>query len=400
MTNVVTKARLLILALALLLISCKLGYGEGLHFFKSILSFIVIISAIVFIHEFGHYIVAKWAGVKIDTFSLGFGNELFGWNDKSGTRWKVSSLPLGGYVKMYGDATEASTPVEDIREFTDEEKGKAFYYKPLYKKAAIVVAGPLFNFLLTISILTCIIITGGLASLEPVVGSVVKGTPAEAAGLQPGDRVLAINGEKVDIFNDIPRLISTNLGTPVKLTLLRHTGEMSVTLTPRMEADKDPLLGNPIIRPIIGIKSEEIKYENVGFLRAVWVATRATYYACEANLKAIGQIITGARSAKDSIAGPIGLAKYSGQAVDKGWFTFFLFIANLSASLGLINLFPIPVLDGGHLLFYGIEAVMGKPPGRRFQEYGMRIGMALVVMLMAYAIINDIHKWLLTLVAK
>ncbi len=366
-----------------------------LHLLQTTLSFIAIISVLVFIHEFGHYIVAKWAGVKIDTFSLGFGHEVWGMNDKSGTRWKISSLPLGGYVKMYGDASEISNPSEDIDKLSEDEKQKTFHYKPLWKKTAIVIAGPLANFLLTILIFTVFISMGGLPSTEPVIGEIVKDSPAQSAGLMPGDRILSIDGVKVDTFNDIPRLIFTNLGTPITIKLQRGKDERTVSLTPKQVTEKDPL-GNNVTHPVIGIATRNIKVEDVGLARSVWEATLRTYYFCTTTLHAIGQIITGHRSFSDSITGPIGMAKMSGQAAQKGIHTFFMLMANISASLGLINLFPIPMLDGGHLLYYAIEIIQGRPLARRFQEYGMRIGMAMIAMLMVSAILSDIHKWLST----
>jgi regulator of sigma E protease len=386
------KARIALLVVALLIVTLRFGPAQGWHFFLNILDFIFVITVIVFIHEFGHYIIAKKAGVKIEVFSIGFGKEIFGWTDKSGTRWKIASLPLGGYVRMYGDATEASTPAESIAELSPEEKAKTFHYKPLYKKAAIVAAGPIANFILTIAILTFFIATSGFPSTEPIVGEVMKDTPAEAAGLRAGDKVLAVNDRKIDIFMDIPRAIMTNLGTPVTLDILRDNKELHVTLTPKQMVDKDGLGNNT--RPVIGIMSQKLKYENIGLARSLWEATRETYYMCVINLEAIGQLIQGKRSAKESITGPIGIAKLSGQAAQKGLSSVFLFIANLSVSLGLINLFPVPMLDGGHLLYYAIEAVQGRPLAKRFQEYGFRIGMAMIGMLMAFAILNDIRKHL------
>ena len=369
------------------------------HLLLNALSFIIIISAIVFVHEFGHYIIAKWAGVKIEIFSIGFGREVIGWNDRSGTRWRIASLPLGGYVKMYGDASEASTPLADITELPEVEKHKTFYYKPLYKKAAIVVAGPLSNFLMTIVILTVFIVTKGIPSSEPVIGEVLKDTPAQASGLLAGDRVLKVNGEKVDNFQDIPRMIMTNLGTPVTLELQRGTEKKWVTLIPKQVTEKNDL-GNDYTRPLIGIKSTDIKIDkDVSPFRAVKEAVKATYRMCETTLFAIGQMLTGERSAKE-INGPLGIAKLSGQATDKGLFVVFWFMATLSANLGLINLFPVPMLDGGHLLYYFIEIIAGKPPGKRFQEYGLRIGMALIAMLMAFAIFNDLRTMLLPLLTK
>jgi len=396
---VYTIAKILLLVLALLLTTYKLGISQGSHLLFNIVSFVVIISVIVFIHEFGHYIVAKWAGVKIDIFSIGFGREVFGWNDRSGTRWRIASLPLGGYVKMYGDASEASTPLESIAELSDEEKLKTFYYKPLYKKAAIVVAGPVSNFILTIAILTVFIFTRGIPSSEPIIGEVMKDTPAQEAGLLSGDRVLSVNGEDVSSFQDIPRMIMTNLGTPVTLHLQRGSQDISMSITPKQVTEKDNL-GNNYTHPLIGIKSTDIKLDkDVGILRAVGEATRATYRMCTTTLYGIGQMVTGERSARE-ISGPLGIAKLSGQAVDKGLFMVFWFMATLSANLGLINLFPVPMLDGGHLLFYAIEAVQGKPPGKRFQEYGFRIGMALIAMLMMFAILNDARNLLSSFITK
>jgi regulator of sigma E protease len=390
--NFLLKARILFIALGIAIIGYKFGPLQSWHLAWNVITFLLIISIIVFIHEFGHYIVAKWAGVKIDIFSIGFGKELLGWNDRSGTRWRVSALPFGGYVKMYGDASEASTPLESIANLPEEEKQKTFYFKPLYKKALIVIAGPVSNFILTILILTLFIATKGMPSTEPLVGEVLKNMPAEAAGLMVGDRVVSVNSEKVETFNDIPQFIMTNLGTPVNLEILRNNKIINVTLTPKQITEKDSL-GNDYTHPIIGFKSKQIVYENVGPLRAISEATRATYQICKTTLHAIGQMIMGDRSAKD-IKGPLGIAKLSGQAADKGIYTVFWFMAMLSANLGLINLFPVPMLDGGHLLYYGIEAVQGKPLAKRFQEYGFRIGMAMVAMLMMFAIVNDIKNLL------
>lgn len=358
-------------------------------------AFITVISVLVFVHEFGHYIIAKWAGVKIETFSMGFGHELWGRTDKSGTRWKISALPLGGYVKMYGDASEISNAAEDIDKLSDEEKTKTFHYKPLYKKAAIVVAGPLANFLLTISIFTAFIATSGLPSTEPVVGEVIKDTPAQAAGLQPGDRVLAVDGKKVEVFNDIPHMILTNLGTEITLTIKRGDNQLDVRLIPKQVTEDE--LGNSYTHPLIGIATKNIRVEEVGVPRAVWEATKATYGFCTTTLDAVGQIIIGERSFFKTINGPVSMAKMSGHAAEKGPSMFLMVMAYISANLGLVNLFPIPVLDGGHLLYYAIEVIQGRPLAKRFQEYGLRIGFAIVAMLMTSAIFSDIYKWLLTL---
>ncbi|MCE2927499.1 MAG: RIP metalloprotease RseP [Rickettsiales bacterium] len=357
----------------------------------TLLAFFIVISVIVFIHEFGHYIVAKWCGVKISAFSIGFGKEIFGWTDRSGTRWKISLLPLGGYVKMYGDASEASTAdMGALDAMSDEEKKLTFHHKPLSKKAAIVAAGPIANFLLTILVFSYFIMTSGLPSVEPVVGQIMPGSAAEAAGLKPGDRVNQINDEKVKSFNDIPYLISTNLGTPVTLHVERASEKLVIVLTPR-EVEEDDGLGNKIKRPLIGIKSADIKYEDVGPITALTESVRRTYMICETTLRVIGQIVTGQRGAHD-LRGPVGIAQISGQAAQKDFHTVLWLIAMLSANLGLVNLLPIPMLDGGHLAYYAAEALRGRPLAEKVQGWGFKIGFAILATLMAFTLFNDLRR--------
>ena len=360
----------------------------------TILAFVVVISVIVFVHEFGHYIVAKLCGVRISAFSLGFGKELFGWNDRSGTRWKISALPLGGYVKMFGDSSEASTPdTSTLDNMSAEEREKAFHFKPLYQKAMIVSAGPIFNFLLTIGIFTYFIMTNGLPSIEPIVGGIMPNSAAFEAGLQVGDKVTMVDANEVHSFNDIPYYISTNLGTPVVLSVQRGAENLKITLTPKNVEDDDGL-GNKVKHPLIGIKSGEIKYADIGLAGAVKEASVRTYKICESTLRAMGQMLTGKRGAKD-LTGPLGIAKMSGQAADKDVHTVLWLIAIISANLGLANLLPIPVLDGGHLLFYTIEAIFRRPLALKAQEWSFRVGFSLLAMLMAYSLFNDVRKLVL-----
>ena len=363
-------------------------------------SFVLILSVIVFIHEFGHYFVAKLCGVKVEVFSIGFGRELFGINDRSGTRWKFSLLPFGGYVKMFGDAGEASTPDSDALDtMSDADKAVSFHHKPLWKKAAVVVAGPVANFILTIAVFTYFLYSSGMASTEPVIGEVMPDTPALEAGLQAGDRILTVDGEEVESFGEIARRILPNLGEAVTLQLLREENEITLELTPIEFTEKDAL-GNEVSRPLIGIKSQELTIEDLGFGQAIWHATKRTYELCETSLTFMGQMITGQRSA-DQLQGPVGIAKMSGQVTKTGetteqtLHTILWFIALLSANLGLINLLPIPMLDGGHLAYYGVEALRGKPMAQRYQEFGFRIGLALIACLMAFTLFNDIRNILL-----
>ena len=370
---------------------------SGAHY---VLSFAAVISVIVFIHEFGHFMVARLCGVKVEVFSIGFGRELLGRTDRHGTRWKLALWPVGGYVKMFGDAGAASTPDgENLTKMSDAEKRVSFHYKPLWAKALIVVAGPTANFLLAISVFTYFIFTVGLASTQPVVGEVMPGTPAAEAGLQAGDTILKVDNKRMRRFNDIPDAIMTNLGTPVELTIARNGETFTRSLTPIAFDDVDAL-GNPVKRPLIGIRSEQLTYENVGLLSAIGIATQKTYEMCVTSLRVLGQMITGDRSTEE-LKGPLGIAKLSGEVTQVGesfgeTFRMFLwFIALLSVNLGLVNLLPIPMLDGGHLAFYGIEALRGRPLAERFQEYSFRFGFVVIASLMAFTLFNDVRQMVL-----
>ncbi len=360
-------------------------------------SFALIISVIVFVHEFGHYIVARMCGVKIETFSIGFGREILGRTDKHGTRWKIALFPLGGYVKMAGDASAASTPDhEALAAMSEEEKKGSLHHKSLWQKSLIVAAGPAANFILTIGVLTYFLYTVGIASTQPVIGQVMPKTPAAAAGLKAGDRIVAIDDKPMRRFNDIPEALITNLYTPVELTVERGKKVMKLKITPIEYAEKD-MTGNIEKRPLIGIRSQNMTRENVAFPQAVWLATEKTYDMCATNLKALGQIIVGDRSAK-ALTGTLGIAKLSGDITQQGetaretLMTILWFIAILSAGIGLVNLFPLPMLDGGHLVFYALEWLYGKPLPEKFTEYSYRLGFTLIMALMAFTLFNDARK--------
>jgi len=360
-------------------------------------SFALVISVIVFIHEGGHFIAARLCGVKVETFALGFGYELFGFTDRRGTRWKFAALPLGGYVKMYGDATAASNPDTDmLAQMTAEQKTYSLHHQPLWKKSIIVAAGPLANFLLTIVVFTYFIFTVGLSSTEPVVGEVMPNTPAATAGLQAGDRITQIDSTPIATFNDIPETIATNLYTPVTLQVVRGTSKLSLILTPIAFAEKDPT-GNMQTHPLLGIRSQKLTYKNVGLPMALAAAVGKTYDMCATTLHFLGQIVTGHRSLTQ-MKSPLGIAKLSGDVTNQGatlnetLLTLLWFIAFLSANVGLTNLLPIPVLDGGHLVFYALEALRGRPLAERFKEYSFRAGFAFIAMIMAFTFYNDARQ--------
>lgn len=367
------------------------------NIFHYVWSFALILSVIVFVHEFGHFIAARLCGVKVEVFSIGFGREVLGRTDKHGTRWKLALWPLGGYVKMFGDSTAASTPdTEALHKMSAKEKKVSFHFKPLWAKAIIVAAGPVANFILAIAVFTYFIFTVGLNSTEPVVGSLIPKTPAVAAGLKAGDRIVSVDGEEMHTFNDIPAKLVTNLGKPVTLDVLRGEKHLTLKLTPILFEEKDAL-GNPQKRPLIGIRSQKITYKDVGLATALVAATERTYDMCATTLKVLGQIVTGNRGTED-LKGPIGIAKLSGEVTAQGetmsetvrmilWF-----IALLSVNLGLINLLPIPMLDGGHLAFYSVEALRGRPMAAKFQEYSFRLGFAIIACLMALSLFNDVKQ--------
>jgi regulator of sigma E protease len=353
-----------------------------------VVPFLIILSVLVFIHEMGHYLVARWNGVRVEVFSIGFGREIFGWNDKSGTRWKVSLLPLGGYVKMFGDADAASTPDGSLREMTKEERAVSFHHKRLGQRSAIVAAGPIANFLLAILLLAVLFLVSGQPYTPPVIGDVIEDSPAQAAGFQANDRIIAINGQEVERFEDLQRIIALAPGEEVVFMVLRGGEEISLpTLIGRDEVQDS--MGNTSVRGFLGVSRSGVEYRQIGPVQAVGAAFTETWNLTVGTLKAVGQIISGDRSAEE-LGGPIRIAQMSGQAFELGIGTVIWFAAVLSINLGLINLFPVPMLDGGHLLFYAFEAVRGKPLGERTQEYGFRIGLALVLGLMIFVTWNDI----------
>lgn len=356
-----------------------------------VIPFLIVLTVLVFVHELGHYWLARRNGVRVEVFSIGFGPELFGWTAKSGTRWKVSALPLGGYVKMFGDMDAASRPDDEKnRAMTAEERSVAFPFKPLSARAWIVAGGPLANFLFAIILLTGLFMVVGQPTTPAIITAVQPGSAAEAAGLQAGDRFVSINGSPTERFEDIQRLVQINLDRPLEIVIERDGQPLTTTATPVIITETDRN-GCEIRLARLGIQAEGTVYREHGLVDALWTATGETWGMIRDTLRAVWQIITGARGT-DELGGPIRIAEMSGQVAQIGIVSLIWFMAVLSVNLGLINLFPIPMLDGGHLLFYGIEAVRGRPLGPRAQEYGFKIGIALVLSLMIFSTINDLVR--------
>ncbi len=358
----------------------------------NIFSFIVIISVIVFIHEFGHYIFAKKFGVKIESFSIGFGREIFGWNDKSGTRWKISILPMGGYVKMFGDESGASNPdVGKLATMTDEEKKHAFYFQKIWKKFLIVFAGPFTNFLTAIVILSFFFVFYGRPETKPILDSVKEGSAAAQIGLKAGDEITELDGTHIARFEQIKAIVSINPGLPIPITYIRDGKEIKTEITPQIQETTD-VFGDKAKLGLIGVTSNAADYNKLPLPKALAASVAETYDISANTLQAIGQMLTGRRSS-DEISGIIRIAEYSGKSVEKGLRMVLWFMAILSINLGLVNLFPIPMLDGGHLFFYLIEAVRGKPLSEKTQEYLFRAGFLLLMGLMVFATFNDLKHF-------
>src|SRR5215475_4381911 len=355
--------------------------------------FLFVLSIVVFFHELGHFLVARWAGVKVLTFSLGFGPELAGFHDRHGTRWKISAVPLGGYVKLLGDDTEASTPsTEALANMTAEERAGSFHHKKVGARAAIVAAGPIANFLLAIVIFTCLFTFFGKPSTTARVDKIEANSPAAAAGFQVGDIVTEIDGSKIGSFNEMQRIVSIHAGDKLTFTVKRGDQVVQLTGTPQLREDKDSF-GNQQRRGILGITRQtapgDSLTERVDPATALWLGIKETWFVIERTLAYIGGIFTG-REAANQIGGPLRIAQISGQVATLGLTALINLSAVLSISIGLLNLFPVPLLDGGHLLFYAVEAIRGRPLSERAQEMGFRIGLGLVLMLMVFATYNDI----------
>jgi regulator of sigma E protease len=359
-----------------------------------ILPFLFVLTIVVFFHELGHFLVARWAGVKVLTFSVGFGPELAGFNDRHGTRWKISAIPLGGYVKFFGDESEASTPAssETLAGMTAEERAGSFHHKKVGARAAIVAAGPIANFILAIVIFTCLFTFFGKPSTTARVDKIEANSAAAKAGFQPGDVVTDIDGNPIGTFSDMQRIVGVRAGEQLTFTIKRGDSTLQLKGTPELREVKDSF-GNVHRLGVLGITRAtapgDVVTERVDPATGLWLGVKETWFVVDRTLAYIGGVFTG-REAADQVGGPLRIAQISGQVATIGLAALVHLAAVLSISIGLLNLFPVPLLDGGHLLFYAVEAVRGQPLSERAQEVGFRIGLGLVLMLMVFATYNDI----------
>ena len=358
-----------------------------------VVPFLFVLTIVVFFHELGHFLIARVCGIRVLVFSIGFGPEIAGFNDRYGTRWKFSAIPLGGYVKFFGDDNAASVPDQAaLAAMTEEQKRDSFIFQPVGSRAAVVAAGPIANFILAIAIFAIIFATVGKQTTSARVDTILPNSAAQAAGFQPGDLVLSINGSKIESFSDMQRIVSISANEPLAIEVERGGVPVTLKAVPQLKEIKDNF-GNVHRLGVLGISRSmapgDIKTEKVDPLRAVVMGAEETWFVVDRTLAYISGVFVG-REAADQLGGPIRIAQVSGQVASAGFSALMHLTAVLSVSIGLLNLFPIPLLDGGHLLFYAIETIRGRPLSDRAQEVGFRIGLAIVVMLMIFATFNDI----------
>jgi regulator of sigma E protease len=367
-------------------------------FFYYVVPFVVVLSIVVFIHELGHFLVGRWCGVQVDAFSIGFGPELFARVDRHGTRWRVAAIPLGGYVKFHGDANGASVPdPESVAAMPAAERAVTFAAQPVWKRSAIVFAGPFANFILAIVIFTGIFSVYGRTILAPRVGSVVAGGAGEAAGFKAGDLILTIDGAPIPSFTRMQEIVSSSAETPLLFVVRRGDEEVRIPATPAWRAVSSAV--GKVRIGMLGLKAStapaDVREERYSPLAALGLAVEETWSVVERTGIYISGLISG-RESTDQLSGPIGIAQISGEmaqaATRVGFAPFLNLIALLSVSVGLLNLFPVPLLDGGHLLFFGIEAVRGKALNDRAQEMAFRVGLAMVGTLMIFSTYNDLSR--------
>ena len=359
-----------------------------------LIPFLILIMIVVFIHEYGHYYIAKRYGVGITDFSIGFGREIFGWNDKSGTRWKVCWIPLGGYVKFFGDRNVFSQTEQQeiINKYSEDDRQKLFILKPLYQRSLIVAAGPLANFFLAILIFTMINMFVGKDMTPALVDEVQKDSPAFVAGMKKNDKIIYIDKRKVESILEVSTFINISTSETIEFVVLRNDQKISLLVKPNLVDGKDSL-GNSVKKRMIGIKlspfNNEYTKQRLGPTKAIYYSVKEVWFVTTTSLNYLGKMITGSADSSQ-LGGPIRIAKITGQVAEYGIIPFLSIMAYISISLGLINLFPIPMLDGGHLMFYLIEKILGRPLSQKVQEGFFRIGLFLLFSLMFFVTFNDL----------
>ncbi len=359
----------------------------------TIVPFLFVLTAVVFVHEMGHYLVGRWCGIGVTAFSIGFGPELFGYTDRRGTRWKLSAIPLGGYVKFVGDMNATSQPSPDeTASLSADERKVAFHTQSTWKRALTVLAGPVFNFLLTIAVFAVMFSVYGRFVSDPMVAEVRAGSPAEAAGFQPGDRFISVDGVAVETFSDVQRLVSGRAGDAIVFVMIRDGREVTLTATPEVTEQTDAL-GNVVKIGVIGVVNNEalgqprvIEYSPPEALREAVVETGRIIARTGQFMK---RFVVG-REDKCQLGGPVKIADMAGKAARLGFEWLVQLVALLSVGIGILNLLPIPPLDGGHLVFYGIEAATGRPVSERVMEMFYRAGFFLVLVFMGFVFWNDL----------
>ena len=360
------------------------------NFLNSFIAFVIILSIVVFVHEFGHYIIAVLNGVKVDEFSIGYGKELFCKVDKRGTKWKICLLPFGGFVKFFGDEEASSSIInkDKFNAMSDEEKKTCIYFKNVYQRISIVAAGPIFNYLLAIILFTMFFYVKGVNEFSNKITFIAKDSPAERVGIMAGDKIVEINGDKINSFDEIQLKVSLTIDKNMDVVLERDNKIINVIVIPEIKEKKD-IFGNKIKIPVIGVSCSDYNFKKVNFLQSFNEGIKQVYTISSGTIKVIGQMLVGKRNL-DGMSGPVKIAKYSGEAMKNGFFSMLFFMALISTSLGLMNLLPIPVLDGGHLVFYIFEAIRRKPMNEKVENTLSKIGFSLLISLMIYVTIKDI----------
>lgn len=354
--------------------------------------FLLVLTLVVFIHELGHFLVARWCGVSVKAFSIGFGPEICGFNDRHGTRWRIAWIPLGGYVKFVDDDNASSQPQTGRSRLAAAEDEGAFHSKPVAARAAVVAAGPIANFLLTIAIYAGLNATVGVHIMPAYVDAVVANSPASRAGFAPGDKIISIDGEEIEKFDDLQRIVGSNAGRELTFDIARNGETVRLVATPDVREERD-VLGRTFRRGLIGIQRsvspDKLQTIDVSLPQALWRGVRETYDNMRQTVAGIGDIITRRQSA-EQMGGPIMMAEVTAKVAELGFEPMLRWIAFISANIGFLNLLPIPILDGGHLLFYAYEAIRRKPASERFQQLGFQVGLALLMMLMIFVNFNDL----------